>query len=137
MNYLFNLNNELIMEIDNNINNLYENIKYNNFNLINLDISSNNIKDDNLKIILKGIIYNKTIKILDLSRKIIFFLNIDNLITGKGCEEFIDLIKYNTCLNTLILNNNFIGNIGCKHLFSEMNNNFYLSNLNLSGNNYY
>ena len=96
-------------------------------NLENLDLSENNLNDENMKSFVQALKTNKSIKSLNLSK---------NSITSNGAFYLAELLNKNETLENLNISNNNINDTGLNSLFNTLSSNGpNLLELDLSYNN--
>lgn len=92
-----------------------------------LSLKQVGLKDESVAIILKELQENSTLRVLDLS---------GNRISYKGCEHLMYYLKYPSCiLQSLILNNNSIGDYSAKFIIESIKYNESLAHIDLNHNN--
>jgi Ran GTPase-activating protein (RanGAP) involved in mRNA processing and transport len=97
-----------------------------NYNLIHLDLSSNQIGDDDLEMLLVAPL---------LDSKNLFHLNLSlNQISSKGASKISDILKKNESIVTLAIGGNNIYDEGLKEIASGLEKNHTLTALNVDSN---
>lgn len=92
-----------------------------------LELQSNQIDDESMKELIKGLQKNKTISLLELGW---------NKLTKVSGELLADYLKTNKTLNTLNIKQNYLNNEGCSKIIDSISENeeSQIKSLNLIGN---